>query len=587
MLKHHCGVILAVLVLSSPCGAQRPQDNWYLESTMTKTSSASSGGLSAPTGIAIGTNDCVYVADAGLGLIQAYHRDGEYWFSFTNRFGPGDQLTAPGGMITDPAGNLYVASTGSNCVYVFTATGQFIRKIGGIRGTDPGQLLGVIDVAVATNGDVFILESQTHRVSVFSSSGAFQRCWGGLGYLDGLLVQPKSIAIGPNGFVYIAQSVAQYGETIYYWVKVFDQNGIFQRKFSPGYVQDFNTEFGPMSVRVDPAGRVHVMVGWMAWNASDTGKDSSICWSVYHEDGTLLRFQRLSSFGSLANNHIFYPCHAVAADGTMILCSTFTRELLLYRSAYREQWVPPRNAIPLAAIVGTRQRSLSPLVDIDYRVTDADDTNITAAVLIFTNGTQSVSGCLRNPTFVEGTATNIGGGIAANQEHRLTWNAGSDWATTLGSFRVAVLARDSRTNLLDIHYLRLPADRGMPQLKISRSPLLQNDFMQVWWWQLATNDPGIQILSSKIYGVSGIYSNQVLNDGTNTTALGRGYIYQQMHLREATAQEVAWAKEASTPGATNVWGVTRSVGGRPAARNEYGFDTGVGGTNVWWVVPQP
>ena len=584
MLKHHCGVILAVLVMSSPCGAQRPQDNWYYEATWWKTNALANGGLqSQPFGVAVGLDRRVYVAVEGSSpRVQVYLPDGTFSFSITNTTGPLATISDPTSLCVDGVGNLYVVDAGPRCVYVFSPNGAYIRTIGNAV---TNQYCEVRDVAVAKNGDVYLLDGTCYWVTVFAADGTFLRRWGGSGTLDGFLAEPVSIAVSPDDRVYICERQSPPSSSNIQRMKVFDKYGFMQKKIDMRRLSGGWT-FGPCAVRMDPAGNAIVLLA--APGESGGSGDGTPSFEVYNPDLQLVAWiykaGLLSPYDSSVGS---YPCMGIGPDGTVIVSSRPNKCLWLYRSAHRELRVAPENCYPFPSVLGASQREMSPLIDVDYRVTDADDSNVTAAVLIFTNGTQSVSGCLRNPTFVEGTATNIGGGIAANQDHRLTWNAGSDWATTLGNFRVAVLAMDGRTNLLDIHYLRLPADRGMPELKISRSPLLQNDFMQVWWWQLATNDPGIQILSSKIYGVSGIYSNQVLNDGTNTTALGRGYIYQQMHLREATAQEVAWAKEASTPGATNVWGVTRSVGGRPVARNEYGFDTGVGGTNVWWVVPQP
>ena len=159
----------------------------------------------------------------------------------------------------------------------------------------------------------------------------------------------------------------------------------------------------------------------------------------------------------------------------------------------------------------------------------------------------------------------------------------------MGNYRVAILAKDSRTNLLDIHYLSLPAGNGMPALKISRSPLIANDFMQVWWWLLATNDPGILLISNQIVGTSGAFLNKSLcTNAVTTTSDGRNYIYGKMNVREATAPEVQWAKQGNMPAGSspNQWSPARQVGGRPSKINEWGFDTGSWDTNTSkWVVP--
>jgi hypothetical protein len=250
-------------------------------------------------------------------------------------------------------------------------------------------------------------------------------------------------------------------------------------------------------------------------------------------------------------------------------------------------WVPPRNGIPTPGVIGIQQRVNSPLVDIDYHVMDVDDTNVTTGVLVFKDGSQTVGKCIRNLALVEGTATNVGPGITANQPHRITWNSGADWGTSLGTYRVAVLARDDRPNLLDIHYLRLPAGNSMPALTISRSPLIANDYMQVWWWLLATGDSGIDISTNRIVGIGGDYNGQVLYDGSSTTSNGRSYVYTKMNVREASPAEVDWARQAALPGNTNRWTTYQyqAVTNRPMNVNEYGFDTGNWGSGAFWVVP--
>jgi hypothetical protein len=240
------------------------------------------------------------------------------------------------------------------------------------------------------------------------------------------------------------------------------------------------------------------------------------------------------------------------------------------------------------------QRPNSPLIDIDYEVTDADNATVHTGLLVFREGVVSLANCIRDLTLVEGTETKVGEGVASNTLHRVTWNAGADWATALGDFQVAALARDSRQNLLDIHYLDLPADRGVGPLRISRCPLIESDYMQVWWWLLATHDTGIRLEpAGKIFGVGGSYDNVLLCDGSATPATkpeGRSYIFAKMGVREATTAEVTWAKEGAgtSPPLQNT--PARPMGGRPLKLNEYGFDTGdwtAASLNARWVIVQP
>lgn len=592
--------------------AQTPQDNWYLEQSWTRTGgsyAATNGGLSAPYGVAIGTNGNIYVADQGYGRIQVYLSDGTYSFSITNGFGGGQTFIQPRGMITDKAGNLYVADYGNSCVYEFTSTGTYVRKFGSGTGSGNGQLSGVIDVAVATNGLVYVLENGNSRVSVFGSDGAFLKSLFSPGNLAGQLNSPASIAVSENEKIYISPNFINSiwgggGPNFPSGIKVFDTNGVFLLTFDPAIAVagcGCGNYFGACSIRFDRMGLLHVVTSWSGTVAGGgceacfigNGYDVSTKCKVYNPDGSLVNSYGVG-FGIGTGQSVIWPCHAVGPDGTMIISSKSTLALKQCRYAMRDQWAPPRNAIPMPAVIGKHQRPNSPLVDIDYQVTDMDDTNVTVGILIFTNSSSSpiLGNCLRNPTLIEGTSTNLGPGVSANQIHRLTWNAGADWSINLGNYRVAILARDSRTNLLDIHYLALPSAYGMPALKISRSPLNANDFMQVWWWLLATNDTGIRLSSNQIYGVSGAYSNKPLCTDGATTADGYSYLYGKMNLREATAQEVQWAKQGNMPpgSSPNQWtdlnSRPRQVSGRPKAVNEWGFDTGSWDTNTCkWVVP--
>jgi len=591
------GVLTIALIGASPDAlAQRPQDNWYLETIWDKGANnlnATNGGLSSPYGVAIGPDRRIYVADQGYSCIQVYLPDGTFSFSITNGFGAGESFSQPRGLITDKSGNLYAADTGRECVFVFDANGVYLRKIGGIPGGGNGQLSGVLDAGVSLDGEVYVLEGGNSRVSVFSTNGTFLRNWSGPGNLDGQLNNPLSLAVTPESRVYICQQEWAWGVRQTVSIKQFDRNGTWLWSASTlepkgNFGHSYAFWLGGASVRTDPGGYAHALSSFFGlYSTGDPQIDDSPEVLVFPGDSSNFTTYGPKNTGG-AGVDFRFPCHAVGPDGTTIICGKSSRNLWVFRTVLREQYAVPRNAIPIPATVAVNQRSGSPLVDIDYRITDADDTNVYAAMLVFKNGTQSLSNCISHLTLVEGTGTNLGSGITANQTHRVTWNAGADWSVNLGNFRVGVLARDSRPGLLDVHYLHLPAGNGMPALKISRSPLIPSDFMQVWWWLLATNDVGITLNSNRIYGVSGAYNGKLLCDNGATSSDGRSYVCQAMHVRQATAGEVQWAKQGTMPSGTtpNQWVPARDIGGRPASVNEYGFDTGNWDTNSCsWVVP--
>ncbi len=569
--------------------AQRPQDNWYYFTAWGKSGAATNGGLSNPYGVAIGPDRRIYVGDQGLGRIQIYLPSGTFSSAITNGFGGGQSFSQPRGMITDRAGNLYVADNGNNCVFVFAANGSFVRKIGLGTGGGNGQLSGAVDVGVSGDGEVFVLETNNVRVSVFDTNGTFLRKWGSSGSLNSQLSSPFSMAVSEDGRVYICQVPfnAQGTDVL---LKEFDRNGLWVR--SVGNFEGWGN-FGHSyafwecgaSVRLDPSGQIHQLFGYWAFYSTGAPNPDDSPYVIVRNRELVELFRYSPQWIGQGSGDYKFPCHAIGPDGTMVLCTRSTTTLRSFKMTFRDQWIPPLNCIPIPGVWQIQQRANSPLVDIDYTVSDADDAKVQTAALVFKNGVQNISNCVRNLSLVEGTATNLGPGVTANQPLRITWNAGADWSTSLGNYRVAILAKDSRTNLLDIHYLRLPAGNGMPALTISRSPLIPADYMQVWWWLLATGDTGIGLSTQRIVGVGGAYDGQVLCDNGTTSTNGRAYVHQKMNVREATAAEVSWARQAALPGNVNTWSAYQAVTNRPMYVNEYGFDTGSWGSSAFWVVP--
>ena len=75
-------------------------------------------------------------------MVQVYLPDGTYSFSITNDFGEGQSFNQPRGIITDKAGNIYVADRAQNSVFMFDPNGTYIRTIGGSTGSNDGELSG-------------------------------------------------------------------------------------------------------------------------------------------------------------------------------------------------------------------------------------------------------------------------------------------------------------------------------------------------------------------------------------------------------------------------------------------------------------
>jgi DNA-binding beta-propeller fold protein YncE len=81
----------------------------------------------------------------------------------------------------------------------------FVRKWG-TSGTGDGQFDGPWSVAVAPDGSVYVVDRNNHRIQKFTSEGVFVTKWGTVaeGTGDGEFGHPNGVAVAPDGSIYVA-----------------------------------------------------------------------------------------------------------------------------------------------------------------------------------------------------------------------------------------------------------------------------------------------------------------------------------------------------------------------------------------------
>lgn len=155
------------------------------------------GELFRPAGLICDKDDNLYVVDSGNNRIQKFTGDGKFLAKF-GKAGSGEgEFNQPWGITRDEYGNIYVADWKNHRVQKFTADGKFLMKIGQY-GTVPGPSgayevtsfgpyistsgapgypkAGLFnhptDVAVDTDGDIYIADWGNHRVCIFDAEGS-------------------------------------------------------------------------------------------------------------------------------------------------------------------------------------------------------------------------------------------------------------------------------------------------------------------------------------------------------------------------------------------------------------------------------
>ena len=128
------------------------------------------GQFNAPAGIAFDADDNLFVVDKGNNRVQKYTRDGEFLLGW-GRGGAGEgQFDEPWGITVDEAGDVYVADWGNSRVQKFAPDGTYLRSFGD-NGSEGGALDHPAGVAVDSDGDVYVTDWGNRRVQIYEPDG--------------------------------------------------------------------------------------------------------------------------------------------------------------------------------------------------------------------------------------------------------------------------------------------------------------------------------------------------------------------------------------------------------------------------------
>ena len=136
-------------------------------------------------------------------------------------------------------------------------------KVIGGAGTQPGQFQGPRGIALAPDGSIYVADARNHRIQHLSPEGKVLAVWGKFASLlnggdapPGTFNEPWDVAVGPKGYVYVADT----------WnsrIQKFTPDGKFVAMWGKmGNDGDPLSLWGPRGIVVDKQGRVFV---------SDTG----------------------------------------------------------------------------------------------------------------------------------------------------------------------------------------------------------------------------------------------------------------------------------------------------------------------------
>ena len=76
----------------------------------------------------------------------------------------------------------------------------------GTNGIGDGEFGRPRDLAIDSHGNIWVADTNNHRIQKFDSSGGFLTKWGSTGFGNGQFRSPYGVAVDKEGDVYVADS---------------------------------------------------------------------------------------------------------------------------------------------------------------------------------------------------------------------------------------------------------------------------------------------------------------------------------------------------------------------------------------------
>lgn len=205
----------------------------------------------------------IYVPDTGNQRVKIYLPDGTLFGQIgETAVGGVDQthFNCPAGVAVDPSNDsIYVVDHCNQRVQVFDSNRNYKATLGetGVIGSDAAHFNWPWGIAVDANHRVYVADLENHRVMKCTVSGAggvcapFAGVAGATGYDTRFESGPISVAVGPDGLVYILENWSNR-------VQVFDSNGAFRTSFAGGGGSAHGQLVSPSGITVDAHNNVYM-----------------------------------------------------------------------------------------------------------------------------------------------------------------------------------------------------------------------------------------------------------------------------------------------------------------------------------------
>ena len=241
-----------------------------------------------PADVAFGRDGIIYVLlrSEGVSMIRVWSIDDAEQLTGdlvqVGGYGTGDgEFQWPVQIVCNDDGDLFVSDEATHRITRYNENKEFVAKWG-TEGTGDGELKGPAGIAFDNDGNMVVVDSQNHRVQRFTPEGEFLGGFGSYGSEPGEFNLPLGVHVDELGFIYVAdwgnnrvQKLNADGEPVMVIGREGSGDGEFNR---------------PMGVAVDAHGDIYV-ADWGNNRVQMFNQDGLLLWK-FMGDATLSRVAR-------------------------------------------------------------------------------------------------------------------------------------------------------------------------------------------------------------------------------------------------------------------------------------------------------
>jgi streptogramin lyase len=180
-------------------------------------SGAGNGQFRGPTSVATDSHGSVYVVEASLcegqdcpppnDRVQKFDAEGNFIAKWGTSGSGRGEFDSPHGIAVDSEDNVYVADAGNARIQKFDIDGHFLTEWGVWGWAENGTFAYPWAVATDPGNSVYVADRDCPRVQKFDPNGRFLDKWGRAGSGEGQFLYPTGVATDSQSAVYVSDAV--------------------------------------------------------------------------------------------------------------------------------------------------------------------------------------------------------------------------------------------------------------------------------------------------------------------------------------------------------------------------------------------